>query len=116
VELGLPRFDVDARADLVEALRALGVTRAFDPVVSGFPHMTSAEDPVFISRVVHQAVVRVAEEGTEAAAATAVIMDRCASAAPREVERITVDRPFLFLIRDRVSNALLFMGRVVRPS
>ncbi len=68
---------------------------------------------LFISDVVHKAFVDVNEEGTEAAAATAVVME--VMAMPLEEAELTIDRPFLFLIHDRSNGSVLFLGRVVDP-
>ena len=75
--------------------------------------MTTAER-LFISDVIHEAYIAVDEEGTEAAAATAVVMR--ATAAPLETVQLTIDRPFLFALRDLETGALLFLGRVMDPS
>ena len=69
---------------------------------------------LFIREVIHKAFVSVDEAGKEAAAATAVIMP--ASMPPGEPVEVTVDRPFIFLIRDIETGSILFIGRVVNPS
>jgi serpin B len=70
-----------------------------------------------ISEVIHKAFVEVNEEGTEAAAATAVVMSRCAAVMPtREPKIFKADHPFLFFIRDTNTSAVLFSGRVLDPS
>jgi serpin B len=75
--------------------------------------MTGSRD-LFISEVIHKAFVSVDEAGTEAAAATAVVMKL--SAMPEEPVEFTMDRPFIFMIRDIETGAILFVGRVVDPS
>jgi serpin B len=75
-----------------------------------------AEDSLFISQVLHKAFVEVNEEGTEAAAATAVVMRVTAIAQPRPPVVFRADHPFLFVIRDRKTGSVLFMGRVADPS
>jgi serpin B len=75
--------------------------------------MTGKKD-LFISDVVHKAFVAVDEEGTEAAAATAVIMEAAGSAMPEGVV-LVIDRPFIFLIRDLETGQILFIGRVLDP-
>ena len=69
---------------------------------------------MYISEVVHKAFVSVDEEGTEAAAATAVIMKL--TAMPEEPVEVKVDRPFIFLIRDIKTGTILFLGRIIDPS
>jgi serpin B len=112
VALRMPTFEFDARFSLKEVLAALGMSQAFSGAAD-FSDMTGKKD-LFISDVFHKAFVSVDEAGTEAAAATAVVM-RLTSAAPDPVE-VNVDHPFLFLIRDVKTGAILFVGRVVDPS
>jgi serpin B len=69
---------------------------------------------LYIQDVIHEAFIAVDEDGTEAAAATAVVVGR--TSAPQDVVELTVDRPFLFAIRDNDTGAILFLGRVVDPS
>ncbi len=112
VSVSIPRFKTDVRFDLVAPLAAMGMPSAFSPSAD-FSGMT-ADAQLFISKIVHQAFVQVDEEGTEAAAATAVVMERM-GAAGRPV-RFDADHPFLFLIRDRGTGSILFMGRVAGVS
>ncbi len=107
-QVHVPRFKVDCRFELGGVLQELGMKDAFG-AGADFSGMTGKPD-LFIGRIVHQAVVEVNEEGTEAAAATAVAMERGAPPPP-----IRLDRPFLFLIRDTRTGALLFLGRVAAP-
>jgi serpin B len=88
------------------------MTDAFNPGVADFTGMSEARD-LFISDVIHKAFVAVDEQGTEAAAATAVIMK--ATSAPMYEVRLTIDRPFIFIIRDLTSGQILFIGRVENP-
>jgi len=113
VHLELPRFGFGTAFDLEAQLNALGITDAFDPDLADFSGMTGGRD-LFISRVLHQAFVAVDEEGTEAAAATAVIMGPTSAMLPNQT--LTVDRPFLFMIRDLGTGQILFMGRVLNPN
>ena len=98
----------------------MGMSDAFDSAASDFSGMDGrsclAGDPewLFIREVVHKAFVTVDEEGTEAAAATAVTM-QAMSAPPPDPVSVTADRPFIFLIRDRETRAVLFVGRVEEP-
>ena len=112
VALGLPKFKYSSSFSLSRTLPALGMPDAFSPGRADFSGMTGRKE-LAISVVIHKALVDVNEEGTEAAAATAVIMMR--SAAPGKTVQMTVDRPFLFLIRDRATGTVLFLGRVVDP-
>ena len=118
VALDLPRFEFESQFRLGETLRSLGMTDAFDSAASDFSGMDGrsclAGDPecLYIREVVHKAFVSVDEAGTEAAAATAVMMQ--AESAPPSPVSVTVDRPFIFLIRDRETGTILFAGRVER--
>jgi serpin B len=113
VALTMPKFEVESDFSLAGALAALGMQHAFT-ADADFSGMTGGRD-LFISDVVHKAFVSVDEAGTEAAAATAVVME-LTSAMPEEPVEVRVDRPFVFLIRDIETGAILFVGRVVDPS
>jgi len=110
----LPRFKVEYETLLNESLKALGMGIALDPSRADFGAMT--REPAFISQVKHKTFVEVNEEGTEAAAVTAIGL---AMAAPptEPVERfdMVVDRPFFFAIRDNTTGTVLFMGAIVDP-
>jgi serpin B len=106
VMVSMPRFTLEFETDLIKALQAMGIQAAFDPGLADFSRM-SRGGGLFISEVKHKTFVDVNEEGTEAAAVTAVVIDR--SAPPN----FRVDRPFLFAIRERFSGTILFAGRIV---
>jgi serpin B len=112
VALGLPRFEFDYAASLVTPLRALGMTDAFDGELADFSGITGDRDLV-ISEILHKAFVSVDEAGTEAAAATAVLFRT--TGIPKEPIQVIVDRPFLFVLRDRPTGTVLFIGRVLEP-
>jgi serpin B len=115
--LTLPKFEFEYSASLADTLKALGMTDAFDAEVADFSGMleASASEPLAIGDVLHKAFISVDEEGTEAAAATTVLM--AGSAAPTDPPlEVTIDRPFVFLIRDTQTGAILFIGRVMDPS
>jgi len=111
VHLRFPRFEFRSKLLLSGRLAELGMPLAFSEAAD-FSGMTSAER-LLIQEVIQEAFVSVDEEGTEAAAATAVVAG--ATSAPVDVVELTVDRPFVFLIRDVQTGAILFMGRVVDP-
>jgi len=112
VNLTMPKFEFDAGFSLNDALVAMGMEDAFSGEAD-FSGMTG-DRSLHISDVIHKAFVSVDEKGTEAAAATAVVMAE--SAAPAQPVEVTVDRPFIFTIRDIETGAVLFVGRVVDPS
>lgn len=112
VAVSLPRFKMTTRFKLSQQLAALGMRDAFVPGKADFSGMTSSKSPLSISEVIHQAFVDVNEQGTEAAAVTAVAVRAPSPPMPN----FRADHPFLFLIRDTRTNSVLFMGRVVDPS
>jgi serpin B len=113
VDLSLPKFEMRNQLSLVEALRALGIEAAFDPETADFAGI-STEEQLYVTDVIHEAFIAVDEAGTEAAAATAVIIGT--TSMPIDVIALDIDRPFLFFLQDRATGAILFLGRVVNPS
>lgn len=112
VDLSLPKFTFEWEKRLATTLSAMGMPDAFG-ALTDFSGMTDVEQ-LFIANVIHKAFVAVDEEGTEAAAATAVVVG--ATSAPGEPVVVTVDRPFVFVVRDIPTGTILFLGRVVDPS
>jgi len=120
VAVALPRFTIDPPdpVELSATLKALGMQSAFDSNRADFTAMAAPrnpEDRLFISAVFHKAFVKVDEKGTEAAAASAVVMAP-AGAPPRPAVEFKADHPFLFFIVDKPSGLILFAGRVADPS
>jgi len=113
VELSLPKFKVRTQADLVPVFVALGMKAPFDPGLADFSGITT-QDHLYITDIIHEAYLAVDEEGTEAAAATAVVMGK--TAMPLEIVKLTLDHPFLFALRDRETGTVLFLGRVADPT
>jgi len=107
----LPRFTARTALSLHDTLAAMGLPLAFDQKRADFSGL-SKRDELYIARVLHRAFVEVNEEGTEAAAATAVAMG---TKNGDRTPTFRADHPFLFLIRDNASGSILFMGRVVDP-
>ena len=112
VRVKFPRFEITCPTNLTDILPKMGMPRAFTAGKADFTGMTTAE-PLVIGAVLHKAFVKVDEEGTEAAAATVVMMER--TSAPQVQAEFTADHPFLFLIRHRKTGAILFVGRVTDP-
>ena len=110
VRLSLPKFQYEASLSLNEALVGLGMPDAFDVDKADFSGMDGTRD-LHIAHVLHKAFVAVDEKGTEAAAASAILME--AVSMPIFV---TCDRPFIFLIHDKQTGAILFVGRVLDPT
>lgn len=110
LDVMLPLFTMTYMADLANPLAQLGVAAAFRQEAD-FSRINGRRN-LFVSNVLHKAFVEVNEEGTEAAAATGVVVSKLAVEMPR---RFPVDHPFLFLIRDASTGSLLFLGRIVDP-
>jgi len=111
VTLTMPQFEFDSEFSLKDTLAGMGMPIAFSGGAD-FSGMTGTPD-LFIGEVLHKAFVSVDEAGTEAAAATAVIMSK--TAMPSQSVEVTIDRPFIFLIRDIDTGVVLFVGRVLDP-
>ncbi len=111
VEVALPKFQATSEFRLDKALIDMGMKDAFDIGTADFSGMTGSRD-LYIKAVVHKAFVDVNEEGTEAAAATAVVENKNS---PRVTPSFRADHPFLFLIRDTRYGSILFLGRVTNP-
>lgn len=127
VHVFIPKFRLETEYPLKERLAGLGMKRAFVPNLAGegaqFDGMCESADPahrLFISQVLHKAFVETSEKGTEAAAATAVLFP---AASPAETPKMVpftptfrADKPFILLIRDQQSGAILFLGRITNPN
>jgi serpin B len=112
VVVSIPKFKMTQELSLAEVLQSMGIVDAFTSVAD-FSGMNGKRD-LFISAVIHKAYVDVNEEGTEAAAATAIGMRLTAIEEPPPVFR--ADHPFIFIIRDKVTDSILFLGRVINPT
>lgn len=116
VEVWLPSFKMRTRADLEDKLIHMGMPLAFSDRAD-FSGMSSQND-LKIDKVIHEAFIEVKEEGTEAAAATAVIMIVKSSAVepPKPKTIFRADRPFFFLIKENIGHSILFAGKVENPA
>lgn len=113
--LRLPRFKATYGEELALALKALGVKLAFDPDRGEFPLLADLDVPIYFSKVIHKTYIDVNEKGTEAAASTVITM-RAGSAPPADAPfEMTVNRPFLFMIRDVQTGVILFLGAIENP-
>jgi serpin B len=113
VNLFMPRFEYEFSAGLSDALSAMGMPIAFTDAAD-FSGMADAS--LAISDVLHKAFISVDESGTEAAAATAVVIGVTSAQEPQEAVELRIDRPFIYAIYDQRTNTVLFMGRVLNPS
>jgi len=112
VTLSLPKFKLESSFSLSGAMKTLGMSDAFSPGIADFSGMESTRS-LYISDMLHKAYVDVNEEGTEAAAATAIAVGM--TSMPAESYTINFDHPFIFLIRDIQTNTILFIGRMADP-
>jgi len=108
----VPRFKIEYETLLNEPLAAMGMPTIFDPNKADLSGISKA-DRLFVTRVIHKTFVDVNEEGTEAAAVTGI--EAGVTSAPAQPFEFIVDRPFVFLIRDEVTGAVLFAGAIVNP-
>ncbi len=118
VNVSLPKFKATTQLQLSDSLKSMGMASAFDAAKADLSGMTGDRD-LCISAVIHKAFVDVNEEGTEAAAATAVVMAQCSASfdEPQQKPRVfCADHPFVFLIRDSRTGSILFLGRVIDPT
>lgn len=115
-EIGLPQFTASHEAELGDALRALGVTDAFDPTLADFSRMGDTDDgSLFVSSVLQKTFVDVNERGTRAAATTVVTVGETAAGPgdPIEYHEVVLDRPFVYLIMDLRTDTPVFAGTVM---
>jgi serpin B len=111
LDLAMPSLSLTASHELVPTLKSLGMQNAFDPGRADFSGMTST--PLFVTDVAQKDTLSVTEWGSEATAATGIGMEASARTAALA---LVIDRPFLFLIRDRQSGEILFEAQVVDPA
>lgn len=114
VNVQLPKFKLEHKTELSQHFKEMGVNLPFDQARADFSGINTSPTGLYISKIVHQAVVEVNEEGTEAAAATGVIM-MTRMAVLDQPRDFICDRPFLFVIHERNHNTTLFIGKYVKP-
>ena len=111
VEVQIPKFRYEYKSLLNDPLKEMGLANAFNPALADFSGI-SADDNLYISRVIHQTFIDVNEKGTEAAAVTVVEIGRT-SYQPKTI--FIADKPFIYAISEKNTGALLFMGKVGNP-
>ena len=112
VEVIMPKFKLTQQFDLNNVLAKMGAEEMFIPGKADLSGISS--EPLCVSKIVHKAFVEVDEEGTEAAAATAIGVAVMSMPLPKPMFK--ADHPFLFIIRQNESGAILFLGRLMKPS
>lgn len=113
VHLSIPKFKIETRLDLNAVMQGMGMKLAFSPKAD-FSGITGHPD-LYINKAVHQTFIDVDENGTEAAAATGISFNLTAVREEKEPYQFIADRPFLFLILDKKTESILFMGRFMQP-
>ena len=115
--VAIPRYTYDFSAKLNEPLQNMGIRDAFDPEKADFTGLdiSGTLEQTYIGYVLHKTHIEVDDKGTKAAAATAVIMDKAASAAPQESRSVILDRPFVYMIYDEQNQLPIFIGTVMQP-
>ena len=117
VRVIIPRFEFEMRHNLVTPLREMGLGVAFS-LAADFSGLAKVnpDECIYISNAEQMVKIKVDEEGTEAAAATYIEMQAMKKSLPPPVPKFVADHPFIFVLRDRASGAILFMGRVMKPA
>ncbi len=114
IALTMPRFKIESSFSLSEALIDMGILNAFAPIGANFSGIDGTRD-LFLDKIAHKTFINVDENGTEAAAATAVTM-KAASVESEQPLNVAIDHPFIFIIRSRQTNTILFVGRILNPA
>ena len=108
----IPKFEFETKYNLINPMKDLGIRDAFDEKNADFQGIT--DERIYLDKAVHKAFVNVNEEGTEAAAITALV-GRFTSGPPEPVDEFVADHPFMFVIQEKESGKILFIGRLVSP-
>lgn len=108
----IPKFEFETEYDLIKPLKNLGIHDVFDRTNADFHGIT--DEQIYLDKAAHKAFVNVNEEGTEAAAITALVA-RATSGPPEPISEFVADHPFLFVIQEKETGEILFIGRLVNP-
>ena len=112
VKAGIPKFSFEHSLDMKSILKNMGVIDAFDGEIADFSNLGKSTQGIFISDVIHKSYISVDESGTEASAATAVILKEAGTLISTDAKTVYLDRPFIFMILDRENNIPVFIGVV----
>lgn len=118
VQLSLPKFKLTCDFDLSDILKKMGLVNSFSDEADFLNMSLNKDEALKIDKVIHKAFIDVSEKGTEAAAATAVVMIATTSAAYQPIKQVKIfnaDHPFIFLIKDNKEGSILFMGKINQP-
>jgi len=115
VRLTIPKFKTEQSFELDDALKEMGMASAFKARDANFSGMNGKKN-LYIGAAIHKTFLEVGEDGTEAAATTAVIMTKTSAMNdPEETIEFKADRPFIYMIRDNQTGTILFIGRYTKP-
>lgn len=115
MDISLPKWEYRSKFELNPALASMGMPDAFNPAVADFSGIDGTRD-LFVQGILHEAFVKVNEAGTEATAATGVVLGIKSLSLPPPPQVVKVDRPFIYVIRDIQTKIILFVGRVIDPT
>jgi len=114
VWLIMPKFNITLKTNIVNYLQNMGMTEVFTPGKADLTKMANVKaGEIWVDKIIHQAVIKVNEKGTEAAAATAIIVE---TGLPQVGEKVIVNKPFIYMLRDKETNTILFIGHVINPA
>jgi serine protease inhibitor len=115
VNAAMPKFSSEYRLEMIEVLKALGMTDAFDGDTADFSRLGhSPEGNLYVSNVIHKTYIKVDERGTKAGAATVVEVTPSSAKAEERYYTVTLDRPFVYAVIDNETNLPLFIGTVLK--
>jgi len=113
VWLIMPKFNISLKTNMVSHLQNMGIVEVFTPGKADLTRMANVKvGEIWADKIIHQAVIKVNEKGTEAAAATVIVV---VTGLPQADERVVVNKPFIYILRDKKTNTILFIGHVINP-
>ena len=116
VHLVIPEFSFDYTApDCISSLKGMGINTVFDQKMADLSDMASYDEGrenLYVTNIIHKTHIDLHEKGTDAAAVTAILIDKATSAPDQEFKEVTLDRPFIFVISDNATSTPIFMGTV----
>lgn len=113
VWLIMPKFNISLKTNMVSHLQNMGIVEVFTPGKADLTRMANVKvGEIWADKIIHQAVIKVNEEGTEATAATVIVV---VTGLPQADEKVVVNKPFIYILRDKKTNTILFIGHVINP-
>ena len=113
VWLIMPKFNISLKTNMVSHLQNMGIVEVFTPGKADLTRMANVRvGEIWADKIIHQAVIKVNEEGTEATAATVIVV---VTGLPQADEKVVVNKPFIYILRDKKTNTILFIGHIINP-